>query len=231
LGLLALGVLVLGAGGGMLGVDVAFVVLVDFGVGVTVSGIFGGFTSVGGGTGVDAVGVLVVGVGVGVGVGAGVAAVAGVVGVVAGICATVTWRFTVLVGWVSAAYAAVAAPRARTAVAVMTVAVARQLGERVARLPGTPAPHCRHHSWPSSIEAPHLRHVGWAPTGAGDSDGASGDPEAGGSSGGAAGGESASNVDITDDSNPAGAHLGEGGPPGTISRPVGSSSSSSSSCQ
>ncbi len=68
------------------------------------------------------------------------------------------WATVVVTTWalgvplLSAATAAAAAPSTSTATAPRIVAAERQLG--VPRLPGPPAPHCRHQSWPAAIALP-----------------------------------------------------------------------------
>ena len=145
------------------------------------TGIFGGLTAVvgRGGTGVEVAGG-VVGVGVGVVAAGGTVVGAAVVGVGAWATVALTWRL--VAGLVSAAYAAVAAPTARSPVAMSTTAGTRQPEERVVRLPGAGVPHCRHHSWAGSIEAPHFLQVR-AVLGAGAS-AAGAPPEDSGGSGG-----------------------------------------------
>jgi hypothetical protein len=97
---------------------------------------------------------------------------------------------------VSAAYAAAAAPSTRTAVTRRIVAAERQLGPLVLRLPGAPAPQCRHQSWALSIGAPQFAHLGGAgvDSGAGVDGGAPGVSVVGGCSGVASTGGSASVV-------------------------------------
>jgi hypothetical protein len=135
----------------------------DFGVGA-VSGIFGGLVAPVGSSGLTVVGVpgaVVVAVGV-VAVAPGVVGVdvRGVVGVVVGgtvACATVvTTERGLGLPLLSAAYAAVAAPIARTAAMPRIAAAERQLGARVVRLSGVPAPHCRHQSWPGVSGEPQF---------------------------------------------------------------------------
>lgn len=140
----------------------------DFGVGA-VSGIFGGLVVPVGSSGLTVVGIPgAVGVGVGVGVvavapgvvGVGVVGVEGVVvgGTVA--CATVVSTERGLpLPLLSAAYAAVAAPIARSAAIPRIAAAERQLGARVVRLSGVPAPHCKHQSWPSFSGEPQFAQV------------------------------------------------------------------------
>jgi hypothetical protein len=103
-----------------------------------VSGIFGGVVVLGSG-------LIVVGVPSAPGVTGVVGVVAGVVG---GACATVTTLGASVrgPGWVSAAYAAAAAPSTSTVVTASTVVAERQPGPSPSRLPGTAAPHCRHQS-------------------------------------------------------------------------------------
>ena len=170
------------------GVVVAGGVVVVLGV-EAVTGIFGGLTAV---VGTAGWGVGVVAGVVGVAAGGGVAEA-----VAAGTCTTTMWRTFVLV---SAAYAAPAAPRASNAVAARITALQRQLGVCVPRLPGAGVPHCRHHSWASSIEAPHFLHFRSLAAGAGAGAEAE-DSGAGGCSGGVAAGGSASNVDTEPDSS------------------------------
>jgi len=117
------------------------------------AGIFG-VLAVPGVTGV--VGVLVVGVGVLVG---------GVPVVGIGACATVSVRGAgVLCLPSAAAPAAAAAPVSRIAISA-SVPNGRQFGRSPSRLPGWPAPHCRHHSWPSRSGASQLVQVRCAPDG------------------------------------------------------------------
>src|ERR1700677_2854791 len=82
----------------------------------------------------------------------------------------------------------------------MTAVAERQLGPPASRLPGAPAPHCRHQSWAPSSGEPQLAQtrcdaagVGWSGSGAepcGAAPGAAGD----GCSGAASTRGSASNV-------------------------------------
>jgi len=125
---------------------VVFVREEDFGV-AAASGIFGGLVVPLGKKGLAVVGVPRV-FGVGVVTPPGVVGVTGAAAVGAGTCASVmiTGRARWGPSLLSAAYAAAAAPTARSAVAPITVAAERQLGVCVPRLPGAPAPHCRHQS-------------------------------------------------------------------------------------
>jgi hypothetical protein len=136
------------------------------------SGIFGGLIA---GNPADTFGGLVAAPGVvadGAGVGVlaepggavGVAAVpAGAVGVARATAAVLLVAGAVL--RFKAAYAAAAAASARIAVAPMIAVAERQLGEP--RLPGAPAPHCRHQSWSPAIAAPHFAHARCVAPGAG----------------------------------------------------------------
>ncbi len=95
---------------------------------------------------------------VGVGVGVGVVAGAGVVAAGGVTWATVAVTTAACFGsLLSAAYAAAAAPRSSTAVAPSAIAHGRQAWEPT--LPGAPAPHCRHQSWPGASGAPHFVHA------------------------------------------------------------------------
>ncbi|HEX4838105.1 MAG TPA: hypothetical protein VFV03_06235 [Solirubrobacteraceae bacterium] len=122
----------------------------DLGVGVC-SGIFGGaaFTVVG----MPGDVVVLPGVGVpgtvGVLVGGTVAA--------GGFAAIIAAAGLCLV-FFSAAYAATDAPATSTAVAPRIIAPVRQPGPLL-RLPGAPAPHCRHQSCAPCIGAPHFAHA------------------------------------------------------------------------
>ena len=167
-------------------------------------------------------------------------------------------RGAVVLCFESAAAPAATAPAARNAASSARTVSGRQLG-RSPREPGSHAPHCRHHCWPSCSGAPQCAHVGVglpdpegcagvAESGApsGGTDGPGGPPAEGGCSVPDAAGGSASNVFTA---HPVYPHLvdlspvtpettivcaygrGAGGPPGAISRPVGRSFSSSSSCQ
>jgi hypothetical protein len=143
----------------------------DFGVGA-VSGIFGGLAApvgsrgltVGAGSDAFVVGVVAVTPGV-VGSGVDVGVVVGVVGMaVVGVGVTtratvVTTGRALLVPLLSAAYAALAAPITRIAATPRIAAAERQLGERVVRLSGVPAPHCRHQSCPGLSGEPQLEQV------------------------------------------------------------------------
>jgi hypothetical protein len=154
--------------------------LVGTGVAVTgASGIFGGLTAVvgSGGTGVEVAGGVV---GVGVVAAGGTVVGAAVVGGGAWATVALTWRL--VVGLVSAAYAAVAAPRTSSPVAMSRTAGTRQPEARVVRLPGAGVPHCRHHSCAGSIEAPHFLQVR-AVLGAGASAAGAAPEDSGGSGG------------------------------------------------
>src|SRR5271166_1947517 len=174
--------------------------MVAFGV-IAVSGIFGGLTVPSPSAGLIVVGVPSVFGGVGVVRGAAGLPVLGAL-----VRTTVALSTRALcVPLLRAAYPAVAAASARTATAPMIAAAGRQLG--APRLPGAPAPHCMHQSWPAAIAAPQfaqIRCTGAAGGEPADVDGAPGaDPSAGAAAGGGEDddGESASNVATNWDSS------------------------------